>query len=445
LNTKLISARLRLSPSGRVAVSWSRVDPKPSPPCQSCQTSAEVETGTVEESHDRHNPPPSSAKPGHGALGKKPSMSWRTGVQLRERMAACEMEYEKKNCWFLTLTIPGGDSASFEAVARYSSYAIDRINRSLNRYFDGEPFARCSVWEYQERGALHAHMLLASDCIHAKNIQEFRKKIIKTWYSTLQKVSQKNDCNPFADKQGDTRSIEDIMRIKNGETFVNCQVVKKSVVAYLSSYLSGSNHEKDSKNKQGLREKFFPIATWAQWNRMATRLFNKYSESIDLGECPDVDLPSIEAAFKSLEKSIPRVEGTDIKYPKNPYVNGFYAIIDRDVKGQKENLIEIVKDALCWIFDDRFKYERWLRDNRTRTREDKNDNPYKDWSAKRYNRWVKTKRLRFENEFKTACLFGEEVAFLGVFMLELMQEKGDILVSNPPKTYQQLEFNYVRT
>lgn len=439
---RLLSAKVTLSPSGRVAFSWARRS-HPSPaPCQSCQSSAELETGAIDKTGVSLSKGVDIQEPGKGGLGNKDAMSWKSGVALRERMAASELEYGRRNSWFLTLTIPGGDSKSFEGLARYSSYAIDRLNRELNRYFDGQEFARCSVWEYQERGALHSHILISSHCIHAMNIERFRLRIIKVWYSILLSIQKKFPCNPFMDAQGNTRHIEDILRINNGENFVNCQVIKKSVVAYLSSYLSDSNHKKDYKKKQELRRKYFPIATWCQWNRQATKVFNKYSETHDFGDCPDVDMGSVKDAFKSLEKAIPMAEGTEIKYPKNPFVNGFYAIIDRTVKNQKEHLLEIAKNTLDCIFDDRYRYKEWLLRKARNPHKKTEREQIEEIENSFWNRTIFARRMYWEKHYDDAVQLGNELSFLGVFMLKLMEEKEEILSSNPYPNCTQLEIDF---
>lgn len=272
-------------------------------------------------------------KAGHGGLGNKQKASWKSLRNARERMASIEMEYGKKNCGFLTVTLPSESPRAYEALARYSSYAMDRLNRYLNRYFDSSEMARVSVWEYQERGALHCHILIASERIHAIKKEEFIAYIQKAWYSILESIGKKFDADMFLNSKGKIWSLDELKMLKNKKDegiFVNFQIVKKSIVAYLSRYLADSNHEKNCKNKQSLREKFFPIATWLQWNRTATKCYEKHMEEFDLGVA-EVDkktlfIKMIGSLKKDIYKKIPLARGTELKSPKNPYNEGLYFI-----------------------------------------------------------------------------------------------------------------------
>lgn len=284
--------------------------------------------------------------PGKGGLGRKQKMSWKSSVGLRERMAASESEFRTRNCWFLTITQPSIDTRAYEALARYSAYAMDRLNREFNRYFEGKEFSRCSVWEYQDRGSLHCHILISSDCIHAMNIDDFRLHICKVWYRILLAISHKFECLPFRSSFGHDWSLGELSELRNDDgkyVFVDCQQVKKSVVAYLSDYLGKSNHSDKSDSKNDKREKFFPIATWCQWNKKATELFNKYSENFDLGECEPDRKKEVVSVLESLHfdilKKIPLARNTEIKKPQNPYNEGLYFI---PVKSESRNLAKLL-------------------------------------------------------------------------------------------------------
>jgi hypothetical protein len=244
-------------------------------PCQSFQTSRSPVVGIESYTLSPDYPEPPPLKRGWGLLGAKNSMSIKTCRNLRERMVATELEYGTHGCFFVTLTLPTDDTRAFEALARYSSFAVNRIGVFLSDLMDDE-FSRIGVWEYQKRGALHYHFLIGSDCIHALNIDYFRYKMAGAWMSILESIEKEFDCNMFG-KGGKTRDKERLLRYNDlGQRFANVQRVEKSVSAYLSSYLSESNHDSKYK-KNSLRKSFFPIATWSQWNRKATELFAKYS------------------------------------------------------------------------------------------------------------------------------------------------------------------------
>jgi ribosomal protein S17E len=294
-------------------------------PWQSCQSSAtSIDSSGESEVFD-------SLPPGKGGLGKKNKASWRSCRGVRERMAAVELEYGVKNCKLLTVTLPSVDSAAFEGLARYSSYAIDRLNREFKRYFSREETTRISVWEYQKRGALHCHILLASASMHKISDREISEYFACVWYRTLLSIADRFPCNPLLRKDGKSWKLSQLKKVVNRKkecVFVNVQRVRKSVVAYLSKYLADSNHEEKNESKQSLRTKFFPIATWFQWSRSATKLMDKYTDEFDLGYCePDRKKEIqriIEQAEKDILNNVELAKNTEIKRPQNPYNVGLY-------------------------------------------------------------------------------------------------------------------------
>lgn len=334
----VIKGKVKVLPSGLTSVLLSHVPSasSSSPPltCLSCQSSAELQGNDSLPDEDKHTDESAEETgevfltPGKGGLGNKVKASWKTCRNASERMSAAEIEFGKGNIWFMTLTQPSTDPLAFEALARWSSYAVDRLNRVLNRYFGEREFARVSVWEYQERGSLHLHVMLASDCIHAMNREEFRMHIGKKWYQILGDVCNKFNAKAYRSSWGHDWEFQELMEIDDGEHFINCQTVEYSVAAYLSTYLADSNHKKDGKGKQGLREKFWPIATWMQWNKCATELFNKHLDEFDLGVCEPDKIPQLKAKIEALKDAMYCKKDTEPKPPKNPFNHGFYLIPD---------------------------------------------------------------------------------------------------------------------
>ena len=412
------------------------------PTWQSCQTSAK---SPHPENCDRNE---IGLIAGKGGLGKKQKMSWKSSVNLRERMAATELEYGTKNSWFLTITQPSTDTRAYEALARYSSYAMDRLNREFNRYFDGHEFSRCSVWEYQDRGSLHCHILISSDCIHAMNINDFRLHICKVWYSILKAISVKFESDPFLSSYGHNWSLEELKELKNDDEkyiFVDCQQVVKSIVAYLSSYLSGSNHDSKSESKNDKREKFFPIATWSQWNRKATELYDKYNDVFDLGECePDrkKELINIKEQLRfDLLKRIPLARNTEIKEPQNPYNEGLYFI---PAKPQSKSLARLLTgyiEKLRHIFKDNMK------PNEPEKKQDEfgyGGNYCQTMHHKYFNR-ITSLKGRFRRLANKLFFHGNLDRQIARMMIQYEEKQATLLEKISlrfKKTYKQLELNY---
>lgn len=432
----LYQASLKISPSGRCALLYAPSSP---PPCQSRQTSPDYDDGDRRARKSDTNSGDGHLKVGRGALGRKSSMSWKSGQNIKEIMAAQEKEFGRGKCWFLTITLPSIDAASYEALARYSSYAIDRLNKAFKRFFGSDRFCRSNVWEYQKRGALHAHFLISSNSINGSKITSFRNYISIYWHRILSDIGKRFGADMFLGRNGKSRSLKELMAINEGKHFINCQTVRKSVVAYLSKYLSDSSQGKDKKSKQQLRKRYFPVATWAQWDRKCTELRKKHTHKIDLGEAKNIDILSIERAFKSLEKEIPCIKGTEIKYPRNPFIRGFYFIASMHCKADTCKLLEIVKTELQWIFDDSRKYQEWLRNNRQHEQAcdpSENEIPMEIEDELELRRHAKEARISQRREAKE---LGDYVAFLGMFMYDFIKEKATILEANPYPNYEQIE------
>ena len=395
MTRNIYSCKLSVAPSGRCSLLYGPVAP---PPCQSRQSSPELQGVISDGRYDVDSNGEVQAKPGKGGLGHKSELSWKSGRNVKEVMAAQEREFGKEKSWFLTITLPSVDERSYEALARFSSYAIDRLNKGLKRFFKGEEFCRSNVWEYQKRGALHAHFLICSRSIKGYKIASFRRHIAEYWYRILKDIGRKFGADMFLGRNGESRSLEALLSINKGKHFVNCQQVRKSVVAYLSSYLGDSSKEKDRKGKQHLRKRYFPIATWAQWDRKCTRLRAKYTFEFSFGEAKNVDSVSIESAFVSLENTLPCVEGTEIKRPKKPFIKGLYFIASMQCRKDVCKLVEAVREELQWIFDDSMKYQDWLKNNRQKQHDYDTERLAVDMHDARFLYWEHCESKRREAE-----------------------------------------------
>ena len=428
------TTKLSVRPDGRCSVIW-----VPSlRSCQSCQTSAEVETGTIQEIRDK-----GASKGRRRNNSRKTEMSWKTGRQISWRMGAQEQEHGIRNCWFVTGTLPTVSRRGFKAMAENVAYAMDRLNRELNRYFEGKKFSRVSVWEYQKRGALHWHMSIGCDCIHAMNIEKFRVKIAKVWYRILLSIGEKEGTKMTRGSMGFDRNFEDLMGIDGGIHFLNAQVVKKSIVSYLSSYLSQSGSGKDRKQKQKLRRKFHPISTWGQWNRFATELMKKYTEEFVLGECDGRDEFWMESSFDKAIEHIQLAENTCIKRPRNRFVRGYYFIAEKSKRMWLEEMVGEFRFAFSWL-EKKKEYSQGKGIEKARKDEMVCTLSVEDEMQLRLGLLEVRKQKREEERRVKESLkqIALECSWLGLFMLELMKEKEAEMLLNPYYVYEQIELNY---
>jgi hypothetical protein len=117
------------------------------------------------------------------------------------------------------------------------------------------------------------------------------------------------------------------------------QVVEKSIAAYLGSYLAGSNHDKNS-----LRTAHPSIATWAQWDRKATELFDKYSVDFSMtirGEDYQHWFELREILFGAIEEA----ENTERFHAQNPFWKTTTVIS----KQKGSVLVDTVKDFVSMV------------------------------------------------------------------------------------------------
>jgi hypothetical protein len=290
--------------------------------------------------------------PGKGGLGNKSKMSRKTSRALSERMAAIELWADAGV--FVTLTLPIQCELAYEALARQSSYAVNRLTQYFRNNFNQENYARCGVWEYQRRGALHYHLylgvnenfwddfamseslaLLSGGCVFPIDLMaQFRLRLARQWENILDSVGLMYGIKMVDDSHRDRLSnYQDL-----GQRFCNVQIVEKSVSAYLSEYLSESNHGKD---KNYLRARNYPIATWAQWDRKATDLYKEYSYSDSV--LVD-DLESFHVLRKVLFDVLECVENTGVLETEN----AFYRSVVCIAKARGNTLKRLVRD---WFSD----------------------------------------------------------------------------------------------
>jgi hypothetical protein len=297
------------------------------------------------------------------------------------------------------------------------------------------------VWEYQKRGALHAHFLISSKFIEGTKTESFRQTIYKAWYRILGDIGKKFGANMFLGSDGGTRDLKVLLKIYNGKRFANCQIVRKSVVAYLSSYLSNSSDDKKAKGKQALRKNYFPIATWAQWDRNARKLCEKYTYEVEIGTAKMGNTFHVQKAIKELEKDLPIVEGTEVKYPKNPFIKGIYFLCNLPSEKHVKKLVDLIGWEMKYTVDDEYRYLEWLRENRYFRTEEKPDVDdflsLEDELTLREASW----KIRKQRE-KEALECGEFVAYFGMFMLEFFQQMVVLQDDFLSPIYEQLSINY---
>ena len=206
---------------------------------------------------------------GWGGLSNSVGMSAKTRRNVTEIAASMDLEYGKQNLRFATATLPGSTPEAFETLARWSGYAVNRLNRFLDLRL-GSNHARLLVWEYQKRGALHLHSVIGDrQNISALCSDEFREK----WCEILSDISEKTGVDLF--RKNDKITHKENWKVVRADV----QKVKKSVTAYLAKYMSKTVKSIDGKNSG----RFFAPSSWASWKQVCGRLRSKYTYSKALG------------------------------------------------------------------------------------------------------------------------------------------------------------------
>ena len=285
-----------------------------SPPCQSRKTSGYEKC---------------PIKPGWGLIGRKEKMQPRQAKNLRERVAGIEYEYGKENCRFLTATLPSCDPKAFRALAQWSSWLVDRLNEWLVDLL-GKEHARVFVWEYQKRGALHLHGVVAG----RSSLHLLESRFKEKWIDLLMQIGLRSNANMFLGRRG-----QNWLKVQR-KIRVRVEKVTKSCASYLAKYLSKSSHQNEKAlhrcNKKGL---FYCIASWCSWNRNATQIAKKYTTRLVLGYCNQDILEVVNNGFKEMLKPY-IAEGSRIIEYSATYTSGVCAIIPPENWDKVDSMLE---------------------------------------------------------------------------------------------------------
>lgn len=293
LNKELLESHIRIDPSGRVMFRVARqsaVNPEAtdrenfkyypcsrivsdnvvlSPPNADGERISSIVSGASCPVHLVNRSVIQREKVGRGGLSDSAGMSRKTGRNVTEIVSAMDREFGKKKQLFLTATLPGSTPEAFEALARWSGYAVNRLNRYFNLRLKND-HARLLVWEFQKRGALHCHIVIGShEDMSGLTTKDFKYK----WCEILASISAKTGTDLFRKNKNKTHKDNwDIVR-------ADVQKIKKSAAAYLAKYMSKSVKEIDDTNNK----RFFPPSRWATWTRNCNKIREKFTHHKLLG------------------------------------------------------------------------------------------------------------------------------------------------------------------
>jgi hypothetical protein len=171
----------------------------------------------------------------------------RNGRRTLQRCGACFDDSEMTERLMLTGTLPGRLKEAHQALAEYSTYASKTLTNWLTRRHPGCKWLY--AWEFQERGALHIHLVAELPLGVSAYVQEhFRDE----WNRILTAISVRSGVNLRKRTQKYTH--------KEGLHEAHSLVLRHSPGRYLSKYIS-----KEKTN--GFGGWRFPPRQWYQASR----------------------------------------------------------------------------------------------------------------------------------------------------------------------------------
>jgi len=214
---------------------------------------------------------------GWGGKNTEKKFTHRAGQKIRECGAMMDKAsgYEPSFCRVITLTLPGDTPEAFDALARYSGYAINRIFQPVRRMglYDSHWFF---VWEYQKRGALHLHIAISNP--DKDKAKECGEKIIEKWVKVLTDIGKKSRTDMFVRRDRRTYTPPEKYQNLNQE-------MRKSCGGYFSKYAGKAEASKENSYVAKFSKLYPPSRFWGSSKSLKQMCKeNSYEEILAIGE-----------------------------------------------------------------------------------------------------------------------------------------------------------------
>lgn len=236
---------------------------------------------------DREKGDGGGAASGYGKLGKGGKFSTYGRRQILRAGGALEQVASYQDVLFLTVTLPGSTQQSFQAIAEWSGFAVQRLKAWL--CYRVKDNLSMYVWEWQKRGALHLHYVL--HCPDRRVGEYVCTNLRAEWCRILDSISLLSGVDLYKRNQGFSWSSDkDLVR-------VDAQWCEKSVAAYLSKYVSKGNG-----SMKGVRGWRFAPSRWYGVSRPLLALLREMSKKTVLTSLSNpVGYEFYEEAFHLLQ------------------------------------------------------------------------------------------------------------------------------------------------
>lgn len=186
-------------------------------------------------------------KGGWGHLANPTTFTKNARHRLLEAGAIVD-KHCRLNAWEITCTLPGGTTAALRTLAENTGWLMNELTQIIRR-------AKCTywfyVWEFQRRGALHLHLLIADP---QKNLETLAHKLESRWWRTLDYLSEKNQVDLYERRHGGS------WRDAPSNWQSHIAPIEKSVAAYFSKY--ASKNVKPSSSRSYRPSPFSPSRWW---------------------------------------------------------------------------------------------------------------------------------------------------------------------------------------
>ena len=172
---------------------------------------------------------------------------------IHECGASLEMlAHDPRFCHVTTLTLPANYHEAFECIAAHSGAIINRLFQPLrDKYPDTNHWF--FVWEYQKRGALHAHIAhYHPDECEGMLIGNI---LIEQWHKILCEISESSGIDLFLSAQKDRCTIRQFHQH-------HTQPMRKSVAGYFSKYASKAGQKEGNNYVRRFSQMYPPSRFW---------------------------------------------------------------------------------------------------------------------------------------------------------------------------------------
>lgn len=172
---------------------------------------------------------------------------------IHECGASLEMlAHDPRFCHVTTLTLPANYHEAFECIAAHSGAIINSLFQPIrDKYPDTNHWF--FVWEYQRRGALHAHIAhYHPDECEGMLIGNI---LIEQWHKILCEISESSGVDLFLSAQKDRCTIRQFHQH-------HTQPMRKSVAGYFSKYASKAGQKEENDYVRRFSQMYPPSRFW---------------------------------------------------------------------------------------------------------------------------------------------------------------------------------------